>query len=66
MTNENRAFILAPLAMPFAFVIYTFLADVSGFDMQAGFLSYMGSVLAITVFGLPVVYIFEFFIGYRF
>ena len=34
--------------------------------MESGFANYFGLVLAITIFGLPVVYLFEFFIGYRF
>ncbi|OMH31726.1 hypothetical protein [Motiliproteus sp. MSK22-1] len=66
MTRENRAFLLAPLVMPFAFIFYAFFADISGFNMESGFANYMGLVLAIVIFGLPVVYLFEFFIGYRF
>ncbi len=66
MTDEQRAFLLAPLAMPFAFIFYAFFADVPGFDLQSGVGSYIAAVLTITFFGTPVVYIFEFFIGYRF
>ena len=66
MTGENRAFIFAPLIMPFAFAFYTWAADISGFNMDSGFADYMGAMLAITILGLPVVYLFEFFIGYRF
>ena len=66
MTSEERAFVLAPLMMPFAFTFYAFFADISGFNMQDGFISFIGSVLIIAVVGIPIVYVFEFFIGYRF
>jgi len=58
MTTEDRAFILAPLITPFAFVI-----GAQFLDMQFGLI---GSFLFITVFGLPIVYTIEFFLGYRF
>lgn len=61
MTSEDRAFILAPLAMPFACV-----AGYLGFDFSAGLLNYLSSVLIIGLYGLPVVYVIEFFLGYRF
>lgn len=66
MTNENRAFILAPLMMPFAFLSYAFFADIPGFNMQDGFIDYLGSALIIVIIGIPIVYLYEFFIGYRF
>lgn len=66
MTNENRALILSPLMMPFAFLSYAFFADISGFNMQDGFLDYLGSALIIVIIGIPIVYLYEFFIGYRF
>ena len=66
MTNEDRAFLFAPLAMPVALVVYTLVADVPGFDFQSGIMSYIGLILAITIVGLPIVYTFEFFVGYRF
>ena len=52
--------------MPFAVVIFTLFADVPGLNMQSGFFSYLISIIVITVVGLPVVYTFEFFLGYRF
>ncbi len=58
MTSEDRAFILAPLVTPFAFVL-----GASFLDMQFGVIS---SFIFITVFGLPIVYTIEFFLGYRF
>lgn len=58
MTTEDRAFILAPLATPFAFVLGAYFLN-----MQFGIFS---SMLFITVFGLPIVYTIEFFLGYRF
>lgn len=66
MTSEDRAFFLAPLAMPFAVVLFTLFTDVPGLNMEAGFFSYLVSVFVITLVGLPVVYTFEFFLGYRF
>ena len=66
MTRENRAFILAPLVMPFAFAFFAYMTGVSGFDMKSGFADYAGALIAVIIFGLPVVYLFEFFIGYRF
>ena len=58
MTNEDRAFILAPLVTPFAFVLGAYVLD-----MQFGIIS---AFVFITVFGLPIVYTIEFFLGYRF
>lgn len=66
MTREDRAFVLAPLMMPFAFLTYAFFLDLSGFNMQDGFWDYLGTVIIIIVGGLPVVYLYEFFIAYRF
>jgi len=66
MTNEDRAFILAPLIMPFAFLTFAFFTDMSGFNLEDGLMSYLGSVLIVVVFGIPVVYLYEFFIAYRF
>lgn len=66
MKNENRALGFAPLIMPFAFSFYAFLADIPGFNMEDGLLTFIGLFLGITLIGLPVVYIYEFFIGFRF
>jgi hypothetical protein len=66
MQNENRALGLAPLILPFAFCFYAFIADIPGFNMDAGLLSFIGYFLAISLIGLPVAYIYEFFIGFRF
>ena len=66
MKNENRALGFAPLIMPFAFSFYAFLADIPGFNMDDGLLTFIGLFLGITLIGLPVVYIYEFFIGFRF
>ncbi len=66
MKNENRALGLAPLILPFAFCFYAFIADIPGFNMDGGFLNFIGLFLAITLIGLPVAYIYEFFIGFRF
>lgn len=66
MTNEDRAFVFAPLMMPFAFLSYALLTDMSGFNLENGLLSYIGSVLIVVIFGIPVVYLYEFFIAYRF
>lgn len=63
MTSEERAFICAPLATPFAFVAFVSISGASGFDMGFNAIS---SFLFITVFGLPIVYTIEFFLGYRF
>jgi hypothetical protein len=61
MTNEDRAFLLSPLAMPFACVL-----AYSGFSFSEGILHYLLWVGIIGLFGLPVVYVIEFFLGYRF
>lgn len=66
MTNEARALGYAPLILPFAFCSYAYFADVSGFNMDEGPMVALGLFLAITLVGLPVAYIYEFFIGYRF
>ena len=66
MRNENRALGFAPLILPFAFSFYAFVADVPGFNMDGGLLKFIGLFLAITVIGLPVAYLYEFFIGMRF
>ncbi|MEZ5524249.1 MAG: hypothetical protein R3E62_04675 [Pseudomonadales bacterium] len=66
MTYEDRAFVLAPLAMPFAFLSYAWFLGLSGFTLDQGLMSYLGTVLIIIIGGLPVVYVYEFFIAYRF
>lgn len=66
MTSEDRAFLLAPLIMPFAFLPYAFFTDMSGFNMQDGFMRYMASAVFIVIVGIPIVYLYEFFIGFRF
>jgi hypothetical protein len=66
MKNENRALGFAPLILPFAFCFYAFMADIPGFNMDGGLLSFIGYFFAITLIGLPVAYIYEFFIGFRF
>lgn len=66
MTREDRAFVLAPLMMPFAFLVYAYFADISGFNFDGGLLDYLGGVLMIIIGGMPVVYLYEFFIAYRF
>src|SRR3990167_9187832 len=66
MKNETRALGFAPLIMPFAFSFYAFIADIPGFNMQDGFLSFIGLFFGIALVGLPVVYIYEFFIVFRF
>lgn len=66
MKNENRALGLAPLILPFAFCFYAYIADIPGFNLDEGLLKFIGLFLAITLIGLPVAYIYEFFIGFRF
>ncbi|WP_324734417.1 hypothetical protein [Pseudomonas paeninsulae] len=66
MKNETRALGFAPLIMPFAFSFYAFFADLPGFNMQDGLLPFIGLFFGIVLVGLPVVYIYEFFIGFRF
>lgn len=66
MKNESRALAWAPLITPFAFALYAFFADISGFNMDEGVLTYLGLFLGMTIASLPVAYIYEFFIGYRF
>jgi len=66
MTSEDRAILLAPLMMPFAFLPYAYFTDMSGFNMEDGFLTYIASAVFIVFVGIPVVYLYEFFIGYRF
>ncbi len=66
MNNELRALGFAPLILPFAFCFYAYLADVSGFNLDEGPMVAFGLFVAISIVGLPVAYIYEFFIGYRF
>lgn len=61
MTREDRAFLVAPLITPFAFVF-----GIAFTDMEMDFTSYISAFLVITIVGLPIVYTIEFFIGYRF
>ena len=66
MKNENRALAFSPLITPFAFAFYAYFADVSGFNMQEGFWTFIGLFIGIVLVGLPVAYVYEFFIGFRF
>ena len=66
MKNENRALAYAPLIMPFAFTGYAFFAGISGFDMQEGLSTFLTLFLGTIIAGLPVAYLYEFFIGMRF
>jgi hypothetical protein len=66
MKNENRALAYAPLIMPFAFTLYAYFAGISGFDMQEGLLTFISLFFGTVVVGLPVAYLYEFFIGMRF
>ena len=66
MKNENRALAYAPLIMPFAFTGYAFFAGISGFDMQEGLSTFITLFLGTIIAGLPVAYLYEFFIGMRF
>ena len=66
MKNENRALAYAPLITPFAFAFYAFFADLPGFNMQQGFWTFIGLFIGIVLVGLPVAYVYEFFIGLRF
>jgi hypothetical protein len=66
MKNETRALGFAPLIMPFAFSFYAFFADLPGFNMQDGFLTFIGLFFGIALVGLPIVYIYELFVGFRF
>ncbi|MEH6471339.1 MAG: hypothetical protein V7752_08815 [Halopseudomonas sp.] len=66
MKNENRALMLAPLITPFAFSFYAFIAGMSGFNMNEGVLTFIGLFFVICLISLPVAYLYEFFIGYRF
>jgi len=66
MTYEDRAFILAPLSMPFAFLSCAWFLGLSGLTLDEGVLNYLATVAIIIVGGMPVVYLYEFFIAYRF
>ncbi len=66
MKNESRALAWAPLITPFAFAFYAYIADISGFNMDDGILTYLGLFIGMSIASLPVAYIYEFFIGYRF
>jgi hypothetical protein len=66
MKNENRALAFSPLITPFAFTFYAWFADIPGFNMQDGFWTFIGLFIGIVLVGLPVAYIYEFFIGFRF
>ncbi len=66
MKNENRALAFAPLIMPFAFTGYAYFAGISGFNMQEGYSTFFLLFLGTIVAGLPVAYLYEFFIGMRF
>ncbi|EGG99632.1 hypothetical protein imdm_883 [gamma proteobacterium IMCC2047] len=66
MNYEDRAFVQAPLSMPFAFLGCAWFLGLSGFTLEDGLLNYLASVAIIIVGGMPVVYLYEFFIAYRF
>lgn len=66
MNYEDRAFVQAPLVMPFAFLSCAWFLGLSGFTLEEGVLNYLASVAIIIVGGMPVVYLYEFFIAYRF
>ncbi len=58
MKSEKLAFYVAPLAVPFAFLL-----GISGFDMQYGILDYLSNLLLIAFFSLPIAYIIELVVG---
>ena len=64
--TENKALALAPLITPFAFTFYAYMADVPGFNMDSGFLDFIGLFLGLTLAAIPVAYIYMFFIGGKF
>jgi len=66
MTYEDRAFVLAPLSMPFAFLSCAWFLGLSGLTLEQGVLNYLATVAIIIIGGMPVVYLYEFFIAYRF
>ncbi len=65
MITENKALGLAPLITPFAFALYAFYADIPGFNMDDGILTFIGLFMGLLVASLPVAYIYMFFIGGR-
>lgn len=64
--TDSKALALAPLMTPFAFSFYAYLADIPGFNMDQGALTFIGYFLGLTLASLPVAYLYMFFIGYRF
>jgi len=66
MMTENKALGLAPLITPFAFTFYAYLSDVPGFNMDGGFVDFIGLFLGVTMAAIPVAYIYMFFIGGKF
>lgn len=66
MSNESRALSLAPLITPFAFVLYAFYADLTGFNLDQGPLVFIGLFIGMSIASLAVAYVYMFFIGYRF
>ncbi len=64
--TETKSLALAPLITPFAFASYAYFADVSGFNMDDGILTFIGLLLGLVLTSLPVAYLYMFFIGYRF
>ena len=64
--NDSKALALAPLITPFAFSFYAYFADISGFNMDQGILTFIGFFLGVSLASIPVAYLYMFFIGYRF
>lgn len=64
--NDSKALALSPLITPFAFAAYAYFADISGFNMDKGILTFIGYFLGVAFASIPVAYLYMFFIGYRF
>ena len=64
--TENKAIGLAPLITPFAFALYAFFADISGFNMDNGLFAYIKLLIGLILASIPVAYIYMFFIAGRF
>ena len=64
--TENKALALAPLITPFAFTFCAYMLDVPGFNMDKGFLEFLGLFAGLTLAAIPVAYIYMFFIGGKF
>ncbi len=66
MISENKALGLAPMIAPFAFAFFAYFADISGFNMDEGFLKFLTLFVGLFLVSLPFAYVYMFFIGYRF